>query len=61
MIGLEKLEALQVHENPEIYQKALEIIECYFGTEDEENELGNERTDYDFIGNQDPPQSNFSF
>ncbi|XP_055335439.1 importin subunit alpha-5-like [Paramacrobiotus metropolitanus] len=60
--GLEKLEALQVHENPEIYQKALEIIEVYFGAEDEENELGGgEQPVYDFTGGQQPSQGGFSF
>ncbi|XP_074601418.1 karyopherin alpha1 [Brevipalpus obovatus] len=34
--GLDKIEYLQSHENAEIYQKAYDIIEKYFGTEDEE-------------------------
>ncbi|OQV12240.1 Importin subunit alpha-7 [Hypsibius exemplaris] len=57
--GLEKLEALQVHENPEIYQKALEIIEIYFGTEDEDAEVLEDRVEgnqYSFAVN--PPAGN---
>lgn len=38
--GLDKLEALQSHENEEIYKKALAIIDTYFGSNDEaETEL----------------------
>jgi len=37
--GLDKIEFLQSHENIEIYQKAFEIIERYFGTEDEESAI----------------------
>lgn len=37
--GLDKIEFLQSHENVEIYQKAFEIIERYFGTEDEESAI----------------------
>lgn len=33
--GLTKIEALQEHESDEIYQKAVFIIETYFGAEDE--------------------------
>ncbi|EEB13082.1 Importin alpha-7 subunit, putative [Pediculus humanus corporis] len=33
--GLDKLEFLQSHENREIYQKAYDIIEHYFGTEED--------------------------
>ena len=67
-LGLEKLEALQVHENPEIYQKALEIIEIYFGADDEDAEVLEERAndhgqysfsnDYNAAAN---PQGGFKF
>ena len=33
--GLEKLEQLQEHQSDKVYQKAVEIIETYFGCEDE--------------------------
>jgi hypothetical protein len=36
---LDKIEFLQSHENVEIYQKAFEIIERYFGTEEEESAI----------------------
>ncbi|XP_053561786.1 importin subunit alpha-5 isoform X2 [Bombina bombina] len=35
--GLDKIEFLQSHENQEIYQKAFDLIEHYFGTEDEDS------------------------
>merc|ERR1712240_25751 len=34
--GLDKIEFLQSHENQDIYQKAFDIIERYFGTEEED-------------------------
>ncbi|KAF3836557.1 hypothetical protein F7725_029115 [Dissostichus mawsoni] len=37
--GLDKLEFLQGHENQEIYQKAFDLIERYFNTEDEDPAL----------------------
>jgi len=37
--GIDKVEALQSHENVEVYEKAVRLIETYFGGEDdEENE-----------------------
>ena len=39
MFGLDKIEFLQSHENIEIYQKAFDIIERYFGTEEEDKEV----------------------
>lgn len=33
--GLDKIEFLQSHENQEIYQKAFDLIEHYFGIEDD--------------------------
>ena len=40
VFGLDKIEFLQSHENIEIYQKAFDIIERYFGTEEEDKEVG---------------------
>ena len=37
--GLDKIEFLQNHENQDIYQKAYDIIEQYFGTEEENVQL----------------------
>lgn len=38
-IGLDKIEFLQSHENQEIYQKAFELIEHYFGVEEDDPQL----------------------
>lgn len=35
--GLDKIEFLQSHENMEIYQKAFDIIEHYFGSEEDDD------------------------
>jgi len=37
--GVDKIEFLQSHENQEIYQKAFDLIEHYFGTEDEDSSI----------------------
>ncbi|XP_016345667.1 importin subunit alpha-7-like [Sinocyclocheilus anshuiensis] len=37
--GLDKIEFLQSHENQEIYQKAFDLIEHYFGAEEEDASL----------------------
>lgn len=37
--GLDKIEFLQSHDNPEIYRKSFEIIEEYFGQEEEAAQL----------------------
>jgi len=38
--GLTKIEELQQHENNEIYEKCVKILETYFGVEDEEEMTG---------------------
>lgn len=38
-VGLDKIEFLQSHENQEIYQKAFDLIEHYFGVEDDDSSL----------------------
>ncbi|XP_053898244.1 importin subunit alpha-5 isoform X2 [Malaclemys terrapin pileata] len=37
--GLDKIEFLQSHENQDIYQKAFDLIEHYFGSEDEDSSI----------------------
>jgi len=37
--GLEKIEALQTHQNIDIYNKAVHILETYFGAEEESENL----------------------
>ncbi|OXU26077.1 hypothetical protein TSAR_000193 [Trichomalopsis sarcophagae] len=37
--GLDKIEFLQSHQNLEIYQKAFDIIERYFGSEEEDSKI----------------------
>ncbi|XP_043540975.1 importin subunit alpha-6 isoform X1 [Chiloscyllium plagiosum] len=37
--GLDKIEFLQSHENQEIYQKAFDLIEHYFGIEEEDSSI----------------------
>ena len=39
LLGLDKIEFLQSHDNEEIYRKAFEIIEYYFSGEDEDDKL----------------------
>lgn len=37
--GLDKIEFLQSHENMEVYQKAFDIIETYFGSEEDDEKI----------------------
>ena len=66
--GLEKIEQLQNHPNNDIYDKAVKIMETYFGLEEEEDQNLAPRMDagggtYAFGGGppQGPPAGGFSF
>jgi len=66
--GLEKIEALQHHPNNDIYEKAVKIMESYFGLEEEEDqnlapEIDERSGAYAFGGGATPavPQGGFSF
>lgn len=37
--GIDKLEELQMHENQEIYERAVKLLETYFGAEEEEENM----------------------
>eukprot|EP00310_Coccolithus_braarudii_P014633 CAMPEP_0183342072 /NCGR_PEP_ID=MMETSP0164_2-20130417/8233_1 /TAXON_ID=221442 /ORGANISM="Coccolithus pelagicus ssp braarudi, Strain PLY182g" /LENGTH=546 /DNA_ID=CAMNT_0025512555 /DNA_START=58 /DNA_END=1698 /DNA_ORIENTATION=+ len=36
--GIDKLEALQTHDNTEVYNKAVEVLDAYFGEDNDEDE-----------------------
>ncbi|KAL3881359.1 hypothetical protein ACJMK2_027808 [Sinanodonta woodiana] len=63
--GLDKIEFLQSHENREIYQKAFDMIERYFGTEDEDRavapEVDQNSQQYQFNAQQNAPMGGFQF
>ncbi|CAN8295880.1 unnamed protein product [Cochlearia groenlandica] len=63
--GLEKIENLQSHDNTEIYEKAVKILESYWAEEDEEEEENNGgHENFQFGGNQSgnaPPTGGFNF
>lgn len=42
-LGLDKIEFLQSHEMKDIYQKAFDIIEKYFGSEEEDARVAPEQ------------------
>lgn len=64
--GLDKIEFLQSHENVEIYQKAFDIIEHYFGSEEEDAKVAPEVDEnaqqYQFkASNANNPMGGFQF
>ena len=63
--GLDKIEFLQNHENQEIYQKAFDIIERYFGTEVEDNQIAPQTDEsgqqYNFAPEENAPSGGFQF
>ena len=63
--GLDRIEVLQSHENMEIYQKALGIIERYFGSEEENASMvlsiDEQRQQYSFHPEPQEPSQGFQF
>ncbi|XP_006822540.2 importin subunit alpha-1-like, partial [Saccoglossus kowalevskii] len=62
--GLDKLEGLQQHENEQVYQAALKLIEKFFsGEEDEDDTVAPDSTTgvYEFSAQAAVPQGGFSF
>lgn len=63
--GLDKLEALQNHQNTDIYDKAVKILENYFQAEEEDSSLAPQmdasEAAYQFGTNQSAPQGGFKF
>jgi importin subunit alpha-6/7 len=64
--GLGKMEDLQQHSNNDIYEKAIKILETYFGVEDEEEMVALAPTEqggqFGFgMDQQQPPQGGFDF
>uniref|UniRef100_A0A251TE75 Importin subunit alpha n=1 Tax=Helianthus annuus TaxID=4232 RepID=A0A251TE75_HELAN len=58
--GLEKIENLQSHDNNEIYEKAVKILETYWLDEDDENVADGGQAGFDFGGNNVQVPSGFS-
>ena len=62
--GLDKLEALQQHENEQVYKKALNIIETYFAEDDGAPEVGTNGQEFAFANptsNNPGPTGGFNF
>jgi importin subunit alpha-1 len=65
VVGLDKIEFLQSHENMEIYQKAFDIIEHYFGSEEEDARVAPsvdpQEQQFQFNSEQSVPMGGFEF
>ncbi|XP_064627392.1 importin subunit alpha-7-like isoform X2 [Lineus longissimus] len=63
--GLDKIEYLQSHENKEIYAKSYDMIETFFGSEDEDRELlprtAEDANQFDFGSELNAPVGGYEF
>ncbi|CAG8443417.1 8315_t:CDS:1 [Ambispora gerdemannii] len=64
--GMEKIHNLQIHENTDIYKKAYNIIDTYFGDEDEEDanlvpQMDMSTGQFSFGNNVNAPPGGFNF
>jgi len=63
--GLDKIEFLQNHDNQDIYKKAFDIIERYFGTEEEDKDLAPQvdanAQQFQFNAGENAPVGGFQF
>lgn len=65
--GLDKIEYLQSHENPEIYQRAYNLIEKYFGTDDTDTNINpvvdpsNQQFQFNVAQNTEQSKQDFNF
>ncbi|KAI5064309.1 hypothetical protein GOP47_0020979 [Adiantum capillus-veneris] len=62
--GLEKIENLQMHDNSDIYEKAVKLLETYWSEEDEDQTAatsGAGQTTFSFDGAQAVPSEGFNF
>ncbi|KAD3337696.1 hypothetical protein E3N88_33216 [Mikania micrantha] len=60
--GLEKIENLQSHDNNEIYEKAVKLLETYWLDEEDEHVADGAQTTFDFGGNNvQVPSGGFNF
>ncbi|KAH7444304.1 hypothetical protein KP509_02G072800 [Ceratopteris richardii] len=62
--GLEKIESLQMHDNTDIYEKAVKLLETYWADEEEDQNASGAaagQTTFNFDGNQNVPSGGFNF
>ncbi|MCO5576267.1 hypothetical protein L7F22_030076 [Adiantum nelumboides] len=61
--GLEKIESLQMHDNSDIYEKAVKLLETYWSEEEEDQSAPGttSQTAFNFDGSQNAPSGGFNF